>query len=168
MPESATPAAADLKAVVLQVLDENRTMAMATLREDGWPQTTLVGFVHDDLTLYCIVSRQSQKLRNIRRDPRVSIAIGRHAAPGGAVRGLSMAARVEEVTQFHEIERLNALAHARDPKLVIFAPRDSNAAVLRVRPEVVSLVDEARGVVQPVLLDARQRTELSPTSGGPS
>jgi general stress protein 26 len=34
------------------VLDGNRIMTIATLRPDGWPQATTVGFAGDGLTLY--------------------------------------------------------------------------------------------------------------------
>lgn len=156
---------ARLKTLVLKILDENRTMAVATIRPDGWPQATIVGFVHDDLTLYCVVSRQSQKLANVRRDPRASIAIG-HPLPGGEpIRGLSMAARIEEVEGFDEIERLNDLVCARYPGAGVFAPRQSNSAVLRARPQLVSLVDEAEGLTQPVLLEVTVHTELAPVAG---
>jgi len=164
MPENHTPDAAELKALVLRILAENRTMTIATLRPDGWPQATIVGYVHDDLTLYFTVSRYSQKLENIRRDPRTSIAIGQHPADSPGVRGLSMAARVEEVAQFPEIERLNALIHARYPGVAVFAPRDSNSAVLRARPHLLSLVDDARGLAKPLLLEVSAHTGLSPVA----
>lgn len=94
-------------------------MAIATIRPDGWPQTTMVGFVHDDLTLYFAVSRQSQKLANLERDPRASIAIG-HPHPGDtAIRGLSMAVRATKVEEPYEIERLNGLIHDRYPGAVV-------------------------------------------------
>lgn len=153
---------AKLKTLVLRVLGENQTMAIATLRPDGWPQTTIVGFVHDDLTLYFAVSRQSQKLANLEHDPRASIAIG-HPHPGDSkIRGLSMAARVTKVEEAYEIERLNRLIYERYPGVAVFAPRESNSAVLRATPHLVSLVDETAGLEQPVLLETSVHTELGP------
>ena len=153
--------ATKLKPLILKVLDEHRTMAVATVRPDGWPQATIVGYVHDDLTLYFVVSRQSQKLANLKRDPRASIAVG-HAQRGAeSVRGLSMATRVEEVEGVDEIERLNTLVYTRYPEVVVFAPRHSNCALLRARPLYVSLVDEAEGLEQPVLLRVSEDAALS-------
>ena len=63
----------DSRTKILQLLDENRVMTVATLRPDGWPQATVVGYVHDDLMLYFAVARISQKFANIARDPRISI-----------------------------------------------------------------------------------------------
>jgi len=34
----------------IEILDTQRTMAISTLRPDGWPQTTIVGYVNEDLT----------------------------------------------------------------------------------------------------------------------
>jgi len=60
-------------------------MTIATLRPDGWPQATMVGYVNDGFLLYCFVARSTQKFANIQRDPRVSIAIGSDATdPAGA------------------------------------------------------------------------------------
>ena len=41
-----------LRRKILKVLEDNRIMSIATLRSDGWPQVTTVGFAHDGLTLY--------------------------------------------------------------------------------------------------------------------
>jgi general stress protein 26 len=160
MPSSKPLDPAALMALVTRVLDENRTMTVATLRPDGWPQATVVGFVHEELALYFVVARTSQKLANLQHDPRTSIAIGGAAGPGGEIRGLSMAARVEEVEDPGEIQRLNALVHERYPGAVVFAPRTSNCAVLRARPVILSLVDEAEGLSQPVLLELSTYTTL--------
>ena len=37
---------------ILQLLDAHRNMTIATLRPDGWPQATTVGYANDGLTLY--------------------------------------------------------------------------------------------------------------------
>ena len=94
MRKSSGPQGAEAKAKIVELLNENRVMTVATLRPDGWPQATMVGVVHDDLTLYFAVARTSQKLANIRRDPRVSIALGHEEL--SRLRGLSMAAHAAE------------------------------------------------------------------------
>ena len=59
----------------IAVLDRYRVMTVATLRPDGWPQATMVGYANQGLRLFFVVSRRSQKLSNVSRDERVSIAI---------------------------------------------------------------------------------------------
>ena len=42
---------------ILDLLDQHRIMTIATLRPDGWPQATTVGYVNEGLTLTsCAVS----------------------------------------------------------------------------------------------------------------
>lgn len=144
------------KARILELLDEHRVMAVATLRSDGWPQTTMVGYVHDDLTLHFVVARTSQKLANIQREPRVSIALG-HESPN-RLRGLSMAAHAAEVTELAEIEHLNSLLLERYPEQTVFSPRELSTAVLRATPAVVSVIDLAKGPGEPDLIEMQGET----------
>jgi len=155
----------DIEAItrlVFRILDENRTMALATLRPDGWPQATTVGYVHDAFALYFAVASSSQKLANIRRDPRTSIAIGHPDPSGRRVSGLSMAARSVELSDWREVEHVNDLIRARYPEAAVFAPRNSNAAVIRAEPQILSVVDDAAGLQQPALFRVSQASTLSP------
>ena len=43
------------------LLDQHRIMTIATLRPDGWPQATTVGYVNEGLTLYFLCGLDSQK-----------------------------------------------------------------------------------------------------------
>ena len=159
----------DLKPNILEILDANRTMAVATIRPDGWPQATIVGYVHDDLTLYFATARGSQKFANLVREPRLSIAIGGHGKTDGDLRGLSMAARAAEVMDLDEVARLNALIASRYPEQAVFAPRGASVALMRASPEIISVVDPASGLPQPLLLkvDVETRVSLSAPAGDP-
>ena len=57
---------------ILSLLDEHRIMTVATLRPDGWPQATTVGYVNEGLTLYFLCGLESQKAANLAKDDRVS------------------------------------------------------------------------------------------------
>jgi general stress protein 26 len=140
----------ELKARILELLDEHRVMAVATLRADGWPQTTMVGYIHDGLTLYFAVARASQKFANIERDGRVSIALG-HEQPT-RLRGLSMAAHAEPVTDSAEIDRVNELMRERYHEQAVFSPRETSSALMRVLPVVISLIDLGKGPGEPELI----------------
>ena len=152
------PSDEELKVRIADILAEHRTRALATLRPDGWPQATMVGYVADDLTLYFMVSIESQKLANIRRDPRVSIAIG-HSGEG-KLRGLSMSARVHEVEALDEIERLNALIYKRYREVALFFPRTASSAVMRASPERISIIDLEYGPGYPVLVEVHQESAV--------
>lgn len=150
----------DPKSKILAMLDENRIMSIATVRPDGWPQATMVGYVHDDLTLYFSVARASQKLANIQNNPRVSVAIG-HDSPK-AIRGLSMAGHASEVMDLAEVGRLNGLIAARYPEQAVFAPREVASVILKFAPQIVSIIDLTKGPGRPELAEVSTRTFVRP------
>ncbi|WP_271570923.1 pyridoxamine 5'-phosphate oxidase family protein [Bradyrhizobium sp. CCBAU 11386] len=76
------------------LLDQHRTMRIATLRPDGWPQVTTVGYANEGFTIYFLCGIDSQKAQNLSRDDRVSLAIDDDPAQVMEITGLSMAARV--------------------------------------------------------------------------
>jgi general stress protein 26 len=154
---------AKTKQKVLELLDETRLMTVATLRMDGWPQATMVGYIHDDLTLYFSVARISQKLENIKREPRISIALG-HDLPN-RLRGLSMAAHAYEVMSTAEISKLNALMLRRYPEQSMFSPREKSCAVIRAIPLVISIVDLARSPGEPELVEVTSAHSVQATTG---
>src|SRR5436190_8373489 len=86
----------------IEILDSHRTMAISTLRPDGWPQTTIVGYVNGGLTLYFLIFRSSQKLANIRRDNRISIAVGGEPRNLDDLTAVYAAAHASEVTNSGE------------------------------------------------------------------
>ena len=71
---------------------QHRIMSIATLRPDGWPQTTTVSYVNEGLTLYFLCGLDSQKAANLARDDRVSVTIDHDTSQVMEITGLSMAA----------------------------------------------------------------------------
>jgi general stress protein 26 len=118
----------------------------------------MVGYAHDDLTLYFAVGRSSQKLANIQKDPRVSIALG-HDLPD-RLRGLSMAAHAVELMSIAEIDHLNTLLLDRYPEQSLFSPREVSSTVLRVTPSVISVIDLAKGPGKPELVHMKPETTV--------
>jgi len=149
-----------LNALILRLLDEHRVMTLATNRPDGWPQATMVGYVNDGYLLYCFVARNSQKYANILRDPRVSLAIGSDATNPAEIKGLSLAGRAAEVTdraEFDDVakwrlkkypEYLTAAAQVRDGDNALRLrprPPEARIALLRIAPDIISVLDYAQG-----------------------
>ena len=127
-------------------LSRRRIMSVATLRPDGWPQNTMVGYANDELLIYFLISRRSQKLANILRDDRVSIAIGEAFDDPHAVTGLSLAARASEVTDGAQRKHACELLWARHPEFRTFQKPDlAKAAVMRAYPEVITILDYSEG-----------------------
>ncbi|CAN5368851.1 pyridoxamine 5'-phosphate oxidase family protein [soil metagenome] len=129
---------------VVALLDAERLMALAVNRPDGWPQVTTVGYVNEGLNLYFVTARDSQKLANLKADPRVSVAIRSEARHGDAV-GVTMAARAEEVADPALVERLNQLVSERYPDIRVFGPGADSVAIVRLRPQIISPVGVSGG-----------------------
>ncbi|HEX8755192.1 MAG TPA: pyridoxamine 5'-phosphate oxidase family protein [Steroidobacteraceae bacterium] len=140
-----TPA---LQNQILSLLDQHRTMSLATLRPDGWPQATTVGFAHEGLTLYFLCGPDSQKASNLAFDDRVSLTIDHDTPQVMEITGLSMAAHAQRVVDRAEAEKALQLLMQRYPEqhlLPMPMPKPEEVAVFRVKPEVISVLDYSKG-----------------------
>lgn len=140
-----TPALRDR---ILTLLDRHRTMSLATLRPDGWPQATTVGFAHDGLTLYFLCGPDSQKAANLALNDRVSLTIDRDSPQVMDITGLSMAAHAERVIDRAEAEKALGLLLQRYPEqhsLPLPMPKPEDIAIFRVKPDVISVLDYSKG-----------------------
>lgn len=136
----------EFKRRTIELLDAHRIMTVATNRPDGWPQATVVGYANDGLIVYCVVSRDSQKFANITQDSRVSLAIANDYPQPLQIKGLSIAARAVETTDPGEREHVQEILLKRYPEYKIMPPPDpASMPLLRITPEVVSLLDYAKG-----------------------
>jgi nitroimidazol reductase NimA-like FMN-containing flavoprotein (pyridoxamine 5'-phosphate oxidase superfamily) len=134
---------------ILSLLDEHRIMTLATLRPDGWPQATTVGYVNDGLTLYFLCGLESQKAANIARDNRVSLTIDHDTDQIMEIAGLSMAARATAVTDPAEAERVIGLMPLKYPAqrtpLPGPMPKPEDIRIFRLTPVVISVLDYTKG-----------------------
>lgn len=130
----------------VEILDSHRTMAISTLRPDGWPQTTFVGYANEGLTLFFLIFRSSQKLANIRRDMRVSLAVGGDEKEVSQLTAVYAAAHAVEVTDQKERARAWNLLESRHPNLADFElPDRSDAAMMKAVCQFVTVLDFRRG-----------------------
>ncbi|SON55156.1 PPOX class probable F420-dependent enzyme [Hartmannibacter diazotrophicus] len=139
-----------LKAKIMTILDAHRIMTVATLRPDGWPQATTVGYVNDGLAIYFLCGLDSQKARNIAHDSRISLTIDHDTSDLMAIEGLSMAAHAELVTDPAEADRVIAMMPAKYAEQRIEAlpfpmPTHSDVRIYRVKPVVISVLDYSKG-----------------------
>lgn len=137
-----------LKRKITAILDAHRTMTVATLRSDGWPQATTVGYANDALTLYFLCGLDSQKAANIARDNRVSVTIDHDTDQVMEITGLSMAARAEPVLDHAEGEKVLRLLMAKyspQKSLPLPMPKPEEVRIFRVTPVVISVLDYTQG-----------------------
>lgn len=137
-----------LRNKILALLGEHRIMTIATLRPDGWPQATTVGYAYDGLTLYFLCGRDSQKAANLACDDRVSLTIDHDTDQVMEIAGLSMAAHARLVDDRAEAERAIGLLMARYPEQKSFPlpmPSPDEVRIFRVTPMVISVLDYSKG-----------------------
>ncbi|OCK59459.1 pyridoxamine 5'-phosphate oxidase family protein [Bradyrhizobium sp. LMTR 3] len=133
---------------IQSLLDSHRTMRIATLRPDGWPQVTTVGYANEGFTIYFLCGSDSQKAANIARDDRVSLAIDDDPAEVMEIAGASMAARARAVTDPAEQQKAIGLVMARYPEqkaIGLPMPKPSEVRLFRLTPTVISLLDYSKG-----------------------
>ena len=132
---------------ILSLLDQHRIMTIATMRPDGWPQATTVGYVNEGLTLYFLCGRDSQKAANLARDDRVSLTIDHDTSDLLAITGLSMAARAQPVTDGAEAEKILHVLPQKYPEVSLSLPMPGpdDIRIFRVTPTVISVLDYSKG-----------------------
>ena len=136
----------DLEKKAIAILDASNDLAIATVRHDGFPQNTTVSFVHDGLTLFIGVGRDSQKARNMRRDPRVSLTVTPPYSDWDHIRGLSMAARATEMTTEEESAEIVGMMLKRFPQIANMDPMEGiMPAFFRIVPTILSILDYSLG-----------------------
>lgn len=129
------------------ILDSQRLMAISTVRPDGWPQTTIVGYANQGWTIYFAIFRSSQKFINIARDDRVSIAVCREPASLAEIKAVYAGAHAAEVTDQDERALAWELLAERHPNLADFSPPDgSGEALMRAVCKHVSVLDYSKGL----------------------
>jgi nitroimidazol reductase NimA-like FMN-containing flavoprotein (pyridoxamine 5'-phosphate oxidase superfamily) len=139
----------EIREKILKLLDQHRIMTIATLRPDGWPQATTVGYANDGLTLYFLCGPDSQKAANLARDNRVSLTIDHDTSQVMEITGLSMAARAQAVVDVSEGEKAMRMLMERYPQQnsVPFTslPSFAEVRVFRLTPSVISVLDYSKG-----------------------
>ena len=138
----------EIRNKIVTLLDKHRVMTIATLRPDGWPQATTVGYVNEGLNLYFLCGLESQKAVNLARDDRVSLTIDHDTPQVMEITGLSMAARAQAVADRAEAEKVLRMLPLKYPEQVSLPgpmPTPDQVRIFRVMPTVISVLDYSKG-----------------------
>jgi len=131
----------------IAILNQHLKMAISTVRPDGWPQTTMVGYANDGWTVYFLIFRDSQKFANIARDDRVALAVSSESSSLGEIKAVYAGAHAAEIKDADEQERAWQLLLERHPNLGEFGrPDDSTTALMRAKCKYVSVLDYSKGI----------------------
>lgn len=131
----------------ITILNSNRIMTIATVRPDGWPQTTMVGYANEGWRLYFLIYRTSQKFENISHDNRVSIAVGHEPSELRDIKAVYAGCHAEEVTELAERSHAWKLLAERHPNLTDLAPpQKDEVATMVAKCRYVSVLDYSQGL----------------------
>ena len=133
--------------VAVKILNRHRLMAISTVRPDGWPQTTMVGYVNRGFDIFFLIFRSGQKYANIQRDDRVSIAVSAEASELEQLKAVYAGGHAVEITDQGERDEIWRRFMERSSNLAGFQMPDAKQAVfMRVRCKYVSVLDFSQGL----------------------
>jgi len=131
---------------ILDLMKGHPSMTIATVRPDGYPQATTVTYANDGLELYFSCDASSQKVRNIGRNRKVSLAIDRDADDWNEIKGLSLGGTAKVVKDQKEFRRALKLLMKKYPEMAQLSAEDMKGmAIVRVTPKVISVLDYTKG-----------------------
>ena len=126
----------------IAILNSHRTMAISTVRPDGWPQVTIVGYANQGWTVYFMIFRSSQKFANISQNDRIAFAVGEESGELAEHKAVYAAAHASEVTDEDERQRGWRVLVGRHPNLAGFElPDSADVALMRAQCKYVSMLD---------------------------
>ena len=142
----------ELRRTILDMCARQSEISLATVRADGWPQANVVDIWNLGLTMYFQSYEGASKVQNIERDSRVSLTLTPPFGDFGEMKGITMAARAEKVTEKAEIGDLYHQFLERLPHMQQFAHYEGatafpapGVAVYRLRPVMGCVLDFTKG-----------------------
>jgi PPOX class probable F420-dependent enzyme len=102
---------------VQRFLATRHVVVLATVQADGAPLAMPMWFLHDPAAVTMLSVANTQKVRNLRRDPRVSVVAETAGPSGEEVRGVTIQGRAEFLPDGPERQALVERFHAKYPGL---------------------------------------------------
>lgn len=151
-----------MEQLALTILNANRLMTIATVRPDGWPQATIVGYANEGFRIYFLVYRDSQKFANIAKDNRVAVTVGEEPRSLDQIKAVYAGCEVCEVTDLGERSRAWTVLAERHPNLTDLAPpQTAEVATMMAECRYISVLDYSQG------LGHTESLVLEPSPSGP-
>lgn len=131
----------------IRILNTHQTMAISTVRPDGWPQTTIVGYANRGFEIVFLIYRAGQKWANIQHDDRISIAVASEPLELNRLQAVYAGAHAKEITDEHEREDAWKQLMQRHANLAgSQIPEATEAVFMRARCKYVSVLDFTQGL----------------------
>ena len=130
----------------ISILNKHRIMAISTVRPDGWPQTTVVGYANQGFDIFFLIFRASQKFGNIQKNDRISIAVTEEPRDMSQLQAVYAGGQAREITDPAERDDAWRLLMQRHSNLAGFhIPDAKEAAFMRAQCKYISVLDFTQG-----------------------
>jgi len=133
---------------ILDIIETQSDLTLATLRDDGYPQANTVSYASDGFTIYFGTDRSSQKVKNLMHCNKVSVTIDVPYANWGEIKGLSMGGTAELLADdAAESRKAMERMAGRYPTVLDMTPPVDPGAMVFVKfvPKVISVLDYRKG-----------------------
>jgi len=140
----------ELEQTILRYLGKHYSGTLSTVREDGTPQASGITFVNDGLVLYFGMDPESQKKRNVDRNPNVGMAIFKDYHRFDKTRAVHLAGRCEVTTDEAELATVALRFTEKFPKLAEYTgmfewvERVGPVPMYKITPKVIAYMDYPR------------------------
>lgn len=136
----------DLKFRIMTALASCHTMALATIRPDGFPQVTTVNYINDGVALYFAADAASQKAGNIKLNNKVSVAITLQSTDLIKLAGLSLSGHCKRMLEADGATDIALRLFRTIPQSRRYVPDDAEKiSVFSITPVAIALVDYSKG-----------------------
>jgi general stress protein 26 len=129
----------EIKNKVMDYMSKHNICSLATVRGDGFPQVNTVEYVNDNLTLYFAADPNSQKVKNIRENSKVSLTIDEDYADWSKIQGISLGGNAKIISDEKMIEKVGGLYIGKFPFVADFP--ETELLWIEVTPTVISWLD---------------------------
>lgn len=132
----------EMKIKVIAYMAAHNICSFATTREDGFPQANTVTYANDGTNIFFVTARESQKIKNIKFNNKVSLTIDEYYpdwSKMNKIKGITLGGTADILTNKEEIDKAMELLLKKFPFYANFPPMD--LVVVRVIPKIIHFLD---------------------------
>jgi len=131
---------------IIELIEREVDMTIATIRPDRLPHATTVSYVNDGLVLYFGSAANSQKAVNIESNGNIALTINSPYHFWKDIAGLSISGSVCRVKNTEEFRLAGKLLHDKFPQVNEYAKVESEEiALFRIEPKFISHLNYRKG-----------------------
>ena len=151
-------AATEVPDYVVDYLNQQRTLTLATASPGGGPHAATLVYVNEGPLLYVWVHQSAVTASHIDSNPEVAFAIDEYSDDWRQTKGVQGSGRSEPVTDGEELAKVADLFGTRFPDL---RPGATSAVTFfRITPSELQFIDNTRGEGEPEADEYRRESIL--------